>query len=49
MSDAFTRFCGAADEHALVTLCLDACKAMHSRFLGALTDFGLDAPKPDLH
>ncbi|HTB23402.1 MAG TPA: hypothetical protein VK914_11940 [bacterium] len=41
VADAFTRFCGAADERALVTLCLDACKAMNARFLGALTEFGL--------
>jgi hypothetical protein len=47
LADAFTRFCGAADEHALVALCLDACKDMHGRFLGALTDFGLAPPKPD--
>jgi len=44
LADAFTRFCGAADQRALVTLCLEACKDMHSRFLGALTDFGLGAP-----
>jgi hypothetical protein len=43
VADAFTRFCGAADERALVTLCLDGCKDMHGHFLGALTDFGLGA------
>ena len=41
LADAFTRFCGAADERALVTLCLDAAKAMHARFLKELADFGL--------
>lgn len=41
VADAFTRFCGAADDRALVVLCLDACKAMHGRFMGALTEFGL--------
>lgn len=43
VADAFTRFCGAADERALVVLCLDGCKDMHGHFLGALTDFGLGA------
>lgn len=41
VADAFTRYCGAPDEHPLVTLCLDACKDMHARFLKELTDFGL--------
>jgi hypothetical protein len=44
LADAFTRFCGAADDRALVTLCLEACKGMHAKFIGALTDFGL-APR----
>jgi hypothetical protein len=43
VADAFSRFCGAPDERPLVTLCLDACKAMNGRFLRELTDFGLGA------
>jgi hypothetical protein len=43
VADAFTRFCGAADDPALVTLCLDTCKEMHGRFMKELTDFGLGA------
>lgn len=43
LADAYTRFCGAADNRALVTLCLDAAKDMHARFIKELTDFGLSA------
>jgi len=41
VADVFTRFCGAPDEHSLVSLCLDACKDLHGRFLRELTEFGL--------
>jgi hypothetical protein len=41
VADAFTRFCGAADEPGLVTLCLDTCKALNRRFLKELSDYGL--------
>lgn len=40
VADVFTRFCGAADERPLVTLCLDASKTMHDRFIKELSDFG---------
>lgn len=40
LADAFTRFCGAADDRGLVGLCLDACRDMHARFMGALTEAG---------
>jgi hypothetical protein len=40
VADAFTRFCGAPDEAALVAVCLDACKGMHDRFLEELAEFG---------
>jgi len=49
VADAFTRFCGNADEPGLVALCLDSCKAMNRRFLKELSDFGLkttDTPPP---
>jgi hypothetical protein len=49
VADAFTRFCGAADDAALRSLCLDTCKAMNRRFLKELSDFGLktqDTPSP---
>jgi hypothetical protein len=43
LADAFTRFCGAADEPALVSLCLDACKAMHQRFIDEIAALGRQA------
>jgi|GEM_PF-3451923 hypothetical protein len=43
VADAFTRFCGAADERALVSLCLDACKAMHQRFIDEIAELGRQA------
>ncbi len=47
VADAFTRFCGAADARPLVTLCLDTCKAMHTRFLDSLTEYrGTPAAPP---
>ncbi len=44
VADAFTRLCGAADDRALVHLCLDGCRDMHSRFIGALTEVGRSGP-----
>ncbi|HTB33516.1 MAG TPA: hypothetical protein VK842_01515 [bacterium] len=46
VADAFTRFCGAADEPTLVTLCLDACKDMHQRFIQEITELGRQAGSP---
>ena len=42
VADAFTRFCGAADDPGLVRLCLDTCKAMNRAFLKELSDLGLN-------
>lgn len=41
VADAFTRFCGAPDDPALVTHCLDTCKALNRRFLKELSELGL--------
>jgi len=42
VADAFTRFCGAADQGDLVSLCLDTCKALNRRFLQELSELGLN-------
>lgn len=42
VADAFTRFCGAADQEDLVGLCLDTCKALNRLFLQELTELGLN-------
>ena len=41
VADAFTRFCGAADQSDLVGLCLDTCKALNKAFLKELGELGL--------
>jgi hypothetical protein len=43
VADAFTRLCGAADERALVTLCLEACRSMHKRFIDEIAELGRQA------
>jgi hypothetical protein len=42
LADAFTRFCGAADQPDLVSLCLDTCKALNKQFLKELSELGLN-------
>lgn len=45
VADVFTRFCGAADERSLVSLCLDTCKSMHQRFIDEIAELGRQAGK----
>jgi hypothetical protein len=42
LADAFTRFCGVADQPELVSLCLDTCKALNRAFLKELSELGLN-------
>lgn len=42
VADAFTRFCGSADQPELVSLCLDTCKALNKLFLKELSELGLN-------
>lgn len=41
LADAFTRACGRADDPALVSLCLDACRALNQKFMAEIKAFGL--------
>jgi hypothetical protein len=40
VADAFTRFCRAADQPELVSLCLDTCKALNKRFMDEVASLG---------
>ncbi len=43
VADAFTRFCGAADETELVHLCLDACQDLNRSFIAEIRGLGIVA------
>ena len=42
VADAFTRFCGSADQPDLVKLCLDTCKSLNRIFLKELSGLGMN-------
>lgn len=45
VADAFTRFCGAADEPDLVRICLDACRDLNRAFIDEIKSLGIVAPE----